>query len=109
MNELPPDEQDGDEELHGVIGEEIGHVPRLERRVSIEDGDQDHPHECEIRTIRLEATDVGELAAVEALGFTGAIVADKGDGDGDVVDQTCIVLVGYCPHSGGMSDTDLQR
>ena len=58
LEELPPEEQDGGDDLHGVIGEEVGDVPGQERGVAVAENHNDHPHQTDVGAVRLEPAGV---------------------------------------------------
>lgn len=88
LDHFPNKEEGGDEYLHGVVGEESGHVPGFVSRVAVEYRDEDHPDKANIGAVGLEPADVGELSAIQILCFAGTVIADERDGDGDVVDES---------------------
>lgn len=93
FEDLPDNEETGNNDLHGVVGPEIFERPGLENGVAVEDGYEEHPDERDVGAVRLEPAVVCELASVNTLDFAGAVVADEGDTDGDVVDKTCFAFV----------------
>jgi len=88
LEDFPQDKETGDHDLHSVIGPEVGYRPRLECGITVEDGDECHPDQCQVGTVRLEASEVCKVSAVHTLHFTGAVIADEGDADSDVVDKS---------------------
>ena len=88
LEDLPKNEEAWDDDLHGVIRPESLDIPRLEGRVSVKNGDENHPHKCKVCSVGLEPSGVTELVAVDTLGLTGTVVENEGNGDGNVVNQT---------------------
>lgn len=88
VDDLPNDEQPGNEELHGIVGEECGGVPRQVSRVSVDAGDSEHPGQSKVGAPGLEPASVWQLFSVETLGLTRLVKADVCYAHYDVVDQT---------------------
>ncbi|GMG16989.1 unnamed protein product [Aspergillus oryzae var. brunneus] len=87
LDHLPEDKQAGRYQLHGVVGEEVGHAPGGEGAISVENDHQGVNGYGEVGAIRLEPAIVWHLLAVNALGLAGPIVVDEGDGHNEVIDQ----------------------
>lgn len=87
---LPEDKEDGSNANHGVIGKERldGETAWLERRVSVDENNDDLEAERKPRAVRLEISTVRKCLAVEPLRLTGLVESDVGAAHNDVVDDT---------------------
>ena len=88
LDELPDQVEWRDEKLHGVVREEIGHIPWQVAGVAVNTGDHDQPDEREPGAVWLEPPCVRKLLAVQALRFAGSVEEDVGDTHHNVVDES---------------------
>ena len=73
LEQLPEDEQNGHDDLHGVVCEEISHAPRLEGGVTIEDDNKDHPTKTNVGAVWLEAANVRKGLSVDTLSLASLV------------------------------------
>lgn len=85
LEELPDEEERRDDNLHGVVGPEGLHVPRLVGWVSVKDSNDHHPDKCDICASGLQPGVVGELTAVKVLRFASTVEEDISDANSDIV------------------------
>lgn len=88
FDNLPADEEDWRKNLHRICLEEHGGVEWLDAPVAAKDEDENLDKNGNVGAIWLESTIVGQLGAVQALGFAGSVVENKGDGHGHKVNNT---------------------
>lgn len=88
LDNLPADEQQRSNNLHGVVLEECLDAPGLERLVTVAENDEDLDKESQVGTVRLEAAIVRHLCSVDSLGLACSVVADEGDTDDEIVDDS---------------------
>lgn len=90
LKDLPANEEEDSEDLHGVVLEEDLNVELgSESVVSVDENNDELDNEGDIGTIRLEVAVVRSLSlAVDALGDTGAVIIDECDGHNHESDET---------------------
>lgn len=88
LDDLPDEEERRDDNLHGVVRPEGGHRPRLVCGVTVDDGHDDHPNECNVGAVGLEVSEIGQGSAVKPLRFARAVEEDVRQGDDDIIDET---------------------
>lgn len=93
LEDFPEHIEPWNKQLHGILGEEVRYIPRQITGVSIKTGEDKDPDQRNISTVWLEVAIVWQLLAVKSLRSTGAMKEDVSDTHGDVVDQTCSILI----------------
>lgn len=87
VDELPGEEEDGREDDHGVVDEEVLDAPRHEARVAVAEDDNGHAAQADPAAVGLEVARVGERAAVDALRLAGVEEEEVRGAHDDVVDD----------------------
>ena len=95
LDELPAEEENGGEDLHGVAGEEGLGVGGVKGVVVVGEDEDELDGEGKVGAVGLEPAVVGHLGAVDALGLAGAVVEDEGDVHDDEIN-----------HAAGGDDVD---
>jgi hypothetical protein len=88
VDDLPDEVQDGRQDNHGVVDEEVLDGPWLEGGVAVCHDDEYHPAESDIAAVGLAPAFVRKGVAVEALGFASPVEGQVGYAHYNVINDT---------------------